>query len=279
MPVTFDVRGYARTAQGSLRGELDLDAIALSPRALAARETIATLAELEGATMTHLRNVLVTSTHKDARVTAFLVSWAYEKYWIADALRRISGAGPAEAVGAGRVGTAPVGAGPGPVRRALAGFVQGPDIVGAHLALGQVDDLVLDLAYERLQHDAETGADEDSGDDAEVGGDGAADVVVATLGGAVARIRSIKARHSAFFEGETRSRLAGSARASRLARRELRRSAWPLGAAAVTKAERLALVRFAVPTRDRRERLAHDIRSVPGLDRRTADAVVRRLGA
>ena len=39
--------------------------------------------------MAHLRNVLVTPTHKDARVTAFLVTWAYEKFWIADALPAI----------------------------------------------------------------------------------------------------------------------------------------------------------------------------------------------
>ena len=36
--------------------------------------------------MEHLRNLLVTATHKDARVTAFLVTWAFEKFWMADAI-------------------------------------------------------------------------------------------------------------------------------------------------------------------------------------------------
>ena len=39
--------------------------------------------------MQHLRTVLVTPTHKDARITAFLTTWAFEKYWIADALSAI----------------------------------------------------------------------------------------------------------------------------------------------------------------------------------------------
>lgn len=39
--------------------------------------------------MSSLRNVLVTPLPKDARVTAFLVTWAFEKFWIADALQLV----------------------------------------------------------------------------------------------------------------------------------------------------------------------------------------------
>ena len=74
-PTAFDVREFARTAQGSLRDELDLAAIAGAPLPRDIERTLAALAALEGATMAHLRNVLVTSTHKDARVTAFLVTF------------------------------------------------------------------------------------------------------------------------------------------------------------------------------------------------------------
>ncbi|GAA1966314.1 hypothetical protein [Agromyces allii] len=261
-PAPFDVRGFARTAQGSLRDEFDLEAIARAGLAPECRRTLAALAELEGATMAYLRNVLVTATHKDARVTAFLVSWAYEKYWIADALRRIAGEAEDPEDRAAGIATS----GRGPVRRALAGFVQGFDVIGAHLALGYVDDLVLDLAYARLA---------------------AAAIPIATdpgaagpaLGDLIARIRAIKSRHTAFFEGETCRRLGASPRAARLARREIRRSPWPLGGAAVGAAERAAFVRFATSDGAAVAALARGIRSLPGLDDRTATAVVRRLGA
>ncbi|ANJ27303.1 hypothetical protein [Agromyces aureus] len=250
-PAPFDVRGFARTAHGSLRDELDLVAIADGGMATEARRAIAVLADLEGATMTHLRNVLVTATHKDARVTAFLVSWAYEKYWIADALRQIVGdAGEGERRESDAATT-----GRGPIRRAVAGFVQGFDVIGAHLALGYVDDLVLDLAYARLA------ATENP-----------------ALGEAVARIRAIKSRHTEFFEGETRLRLTASPRAARLARREIRRSPWPLGGGAVGPADRKAFARFAAADGAVLGSLARGIRSIPGVDDRTAAAVVRRMG-
>ncbi|KQM83771.1 hypothetical protein [Agromyces sp. Leaf222] len=268
-PAPFDVRGFARTAQGSLRDDLELDAMAQAGLARDAVRTVATLAELEGATMEHLRNVLVTPTHKDAMVTAFLVSWAYEKYWIADALRLIAGAtgardaaaNPSTHTAAATTGRA--SAGRGPIRRSLAGFGQGPDVVGAHLALGFVDDLVLDLAYARLAAEAIDGAGTPN----------------PAFGDAIARIRTIKLRHTEFFAGEARRRMAASSRAARLGRGELARSAWPLGSGSVATGEREAFAQFAVADAESRSALARGIRSLPGVGERTTTAVLRRLGA
>ncbi|GAA1836131.1 hypothetical protein [Agromyces salentinus] len=268
-PAPFDVRDFARTAHGSHREGLDLEAIPDAALTREAVRTILTLAELEGATMAHLRNVLVTATHKDARVTAFLVSWAYEKYWVADALRAVAGA--AAPVGATRandasrpaVAAAPVRArGRGPIRRALAGFAQGSDVIGAHLALGCVDDLVLDLAYARLAGDVPTA-------------DGTPDPA---LGDAIRRIRAIKARHSAFFHEEATRRLETSPRAARLARRELSRAAWPLGAASVSDEDRRSFARFALGgDPGSASALERGIRSLAGIDERTAARVTGRL--
>ena len=84
----FDVRDFARTAQGSHRGQLDLDAITASGLGADAIRLLRLLRDLERSTMQRMRNLLVTATHKDARVTAFLTTWAFEKFWIADAPRR-----------------------------------------------------------------------------------------------------------------------------------------------------------------------------------------------
>jgi hypothetical protein len=278
-PAGFDVREFARTAHGSLRDDLDLASFAEAPLPADVRAELAALAVLEGATMAHLRNVLVTHTHKDARVTAFLVTWAYEKFWIADALRAIvdTSAGPSSGRPAGGRATPvpipPAGdaaqptdpepqratsGGRGPVRRAFAGFTQGWAVVGAHMALGLVDDLVLGAAYTRV---AESSAD-------------------AALHAAVERIVAVKRRHTQFFDEEVRRRLPTSARAARLARRELRRTTWPLGSAALAGDERMAFARFTFGGADGialAADLERAIAALPGVDARTAAIVLRGL--
>jgi hypothetical protein len=85
-PARFDVRGFARTAQGNHRETLRLDEFSTAPLSADSIRSVRYLARLESGTMEQLRNLLVTATHKDARITAFLVTWAFEKFWIADAL-------------------------------------------------------------------------------------------------------------------------------------------------------------------------------------------------
>jgi hypothetical protein len=269
-PGAFDVRAFARTAQGSLRDKLDLPAIAAEPLTPDIARTLAALAVLEGATMAHLRNVLVTSTHKDARVTAFLVTWAFEKFWIADALRAIveagAGADPSGDGRAGEPGRPPAStgdaasAGRGPVRRALAGFTQGWAVVGVHMAVGFVDDRMLRAAYLRVVEVAHS----------------------PSLAAAVDRLLRVKARHAEFFEAEARARLGASARAARLARRELRRTAWPLGRSALEPVELTAFARIAFGGDAGRVALGgleRVIRALPGIDARTAASVTASLTA
>lgn len=220
-PVPFDVREFARTAQGSLRDELDLQKIAAAGLPPDVERTLATLGVLEGATMARLRNVLVTSMHKDARVTAFLVTWAYEKFWIADALNAIVAVNTHAAAAAidpreSARRAAAVSTDRGPIRRALAGFAQGWAIIGAQTTIALVDDWMLREAYESTAESAGN----------------------APLRAAVERILAVKARHTRFFEHEARRRLAESSKAARLARRELRRTPWPLGASALTRPQR-----------------------------------------
>jgi hypothetical protein len=259
----FDVGEFTRTARGSLRDELDLSSIAaihVTPDVLLVLEA---LRDLEGATMAHLRNVLVTPTHKDARVTAFLVTWAFEKFWIADAIGAIVEA--TDANQRSRMGTDAAAAARGirrvrgPLRRSLAGFTQGESIVGAHATIGLVDDWILEGVYERISSDPDVGG---------------------PVTAALDAVLVVKARHTAFFEQEARRRLAASRRAARLARHELRRSRWPLGDAAIDAAHRRAVVRLAWSGTDGAERLASlegRIAELPGLGASAASAVGARL--
>jgi len=240
----FDVAAFTRSAHGNLRDAVDVEAIRVSPREA---QLLGILCVLEGATMAHLRNVLVTATHKDARVTAFLVTWAFEKFWVADALSSVSGSG-----------STPTGSLPGgPVRRATGGILAGRSIVGAHMVAGYLDDLVLDVAYDTVESDA-----------------------APPLRELLAVIRGTKSRHTAFFLSEATRRLASDQRSARLAERGIRREAWPIGAPLLDAATRDAFTAsvFGGDVRaDHAEHVAHAIAVLPGIRARTASELARTL--
>jgi hypothetical protein len=207
--MTFDVREFARTARGSHRSTLDLDALSHADVDADAARLIRTLRDLERHTMERMRNLLVTATHKDARVTAFLTTWAFEKFWIADALDAVLEATGHDVVspeGAARKSRVERAERRGPIVRAIVGNIAGPELVAAHVTTGLIDEWVTSAAYRRLGE------------------------VAAAVRSVADMIIEIKDRHVAFLLEDAQRRLAGSARARRLAIKEIRRSAWPVGA-------------------------------------------------
>ncbi len=210
--IPFDVRAFAHGATGSHRDELGLaeyQTRALPPDTL---RNLQHLRHLESATMRYLRQVLVTPTHKDARITAFLTTWAFEKYWMADGLAAIlehhgwspnstqaqTPAPPADRWRRLQDRFAPIG-------RSLVDNAVGDDIIAVHMAVGAIDEWIMHAAYRRV---AEL-------DDHP------------RLRRTVATFVEIKTRHLEFFEAEARERLAGSQRARRLTRSRLPRASWP----------------------------------------------------
>lgn len=208
----FDVRDYARTAVGNLREGLDLSAYADAPLTPETLRTIALLQAVERSTMQHLRTVLVTPTHKDARITAFLTTWAFEKYWIADALSGILGAH--DALPASKPRPAIVRFGRevaerfAPVRESLVANQIGVPMLAVHMATGAIDGWLTQAAYARIA-ELEPNAQ-----------------LVTTM----ETVIGIKARHLTFFEPQSEFRLGASAKAQSLTRKRLSRSAWPIGA-------------------------------------------------
>lgn len=211
----FSVRGFTRSAHGSHRSWLNLEAYGADPLDSATLQVIDLFSRLERSALHYLRSVLVTPTHADARVTAFLVTWAYEKYWLADALELVVGANPA---------TPGVVEDPGPAARlrrswhALAERVEpiresvvanliGEDVIAVHMITAALDEWIMQTGYQRL---AESSQHEE-------------------LRSTLTRLLGVKHRHSAFFAAQARDRLAGAPRAQALARRRLRRTALPLG--------------------------------------------------
>lgn len=208
---TFDIREFTRTARGNHRAELQLDAVTASGLGTDAIRLLRLLRDLERTTMQRMRNVLVTATHKDARVTAFLTTWAFEKFWIADALDAVLEATgddlhSSEKAGGLRRIVKERAERRGPVARAIRGNIDGPQIVAAHVTTGLADEWITQAAYRKLGELAES------------------------LHSIVDLVISIKDRHIRFLHEEAQRRLAASSRASKLARREVKQAVWPLGA-------------------------------------------------
>ncbi|THG28628.1 hypothetical protein [Naasia lichenicola] len=238
---SFDVRGYTRTAIGSHRDDLDLDGFAAQPLTPSTLRAIRSLERVERSTMHHLRNVLVTPTHKDARVTAFLITWAFEKFWMADALRAVLEAHAIEPLGeSSRRGGGAVFDRIRPIGTSLFTGAIGSDIVAVHMALGIADDWAMGATYETVASDAAN----------------------PTLDAVFARIAHVRARHAEFFEVQARDRLSRSLRSRSLTRARFRVATVPISSSALSADDRRAL--DTIVQRRATETLAR-IRTLPGL--------------
>lgn len=245
----FDIREFTRTARGSHRAELQLDEIRTQGLAPDSIRLLRLLRDLERSTMQRMRNLLVTATHKDARVTAFLTTWAYEKFWIADALDAVLEATgddlhSSEKVGVSRRIVTERAERRGPIARAIRANFDGPQIVAAHVTTGLTDEWITQAAYRKLGELA-TG-----------------------LHSVVDMVLSVKDRHIRFLAEEAQRRLAASGRASRLTRREIKQAVWPLGAVERSDEDRTFFEKivFGTPAGAAEARKISDLLAVlPGL--------------
>jgi hypothetical protein len=259
----FDVREFARTARGNHRETLQLSEYTATPLSPDTVRMVRYLGRLESATMEHLRNLLVTATHKDARVTAFLVTWAFEKFWIADALDAVL-----EANGQERFQDAPEGKvrksrsessdRRGPISRAVSAIRLGVPIIAVHTTTGLIDEWITRAAYLRL----------------------AAQSKSAALASTISMILDVKKRHEDFFDDESRRRLSEDPRAVKLTRKTLLSASWPIGAVDRADDDRSFFESYVFGGKagvTSRSGIASQVASLPGLDDRDGNAVARKL--
>lgn len=201
----FDVRAYARDPHELRPADLDSESLrGLAPETL---DVLAHLWCVERGLLDRLRDLLVTPTHAESRVTAFLTAWAYEQHWLAETLAAVLAAH-------GRTSREPADT-PGmrwrrtwderarPALGAVTSNLLGSDVTGGQMATGGLDTAVLAAVYRRL------GATEPR------------------LAGTARKIVRLKERHLAFFAEEAGARLAGGPNARRLARSGMAGWRWP----------------------------------------------------
>ena len=203
----FDVRGYAAAATGIRPETVDLEDFARHPLGERARGAVRLLVDAMSGTIAELRDILVTPSHLESRLTAFLTTRAFEHYWSAHTLSLV--ADPS------REGE-PLHAGlrPGdptrlelaawrPVRRAITSNLLGHDHVAQTTTIGLVDSLLTRRVAHRVPD-----LDDRLTDVAE-------------------RLAAITSTHADFYDEQAEIRLGGSWRARSIARLGLRAFAWP----------------------------------------------------
>lgn len=146
----FDVRAYTRDPL-DLREAPGPDPVGLTPSAL---DAVAYLWSVERAALDRVRDVLVTPTHADARVTAFLITWTFEQHALAERLAGVLGAN-------GRSAEPPSDSRRGRARRvwderaaptvaAVHSNLLGADVTSGHMAAGWLDAATTGLLHRRL---------------------------------------------------------------------------------------------------------------------------------
>lgn len=201
----FDVRAYMRDPYVLYPADLDMGTMSsLSEPTL---ETLSYLWTVESNALDRMRDLLVTPTHAESRVTAFLSTWAHEQHWLGATLQALlsTNVRPLQEPDDTQLGR---------IRRAwddryrptvaaIGTNLLNADITGAHMVTGWLDTAVVATVYRRL------GRMEPALED-----------LMCTVG-------RLKDRHMAFYAPEAHNRLADAASARRIARVAVRRWRFP----------------------------------------------------
>ena len=215
--MSFDVDAYAADARPVETADLDFDAFRRTPLSPEVLRCLRYMHDVESHTVCYLRDLLLTPSHRDPRVTTFLTAWAYEEHWHGVALGRVlaqHGEVAADRVASMRA-RLPRKDAVAPFLSAVGGAVAGDDFVALHMTWGAVNEWSTAAGYDRLAERA------------------GHPVLTELLG----RIKAQESRHIAFYATEARRRLADSRRAQWLTRFALRRLWAPVGSGVMPAAE------------------------------------------
>lgn len=216
--MAFDIAKYTRRSHAVEWDDLDLDEFRHRPLPPGTLRSLRYMCDVEYHTVCYLRDMLVTPSHKDPNVTAFMTMWNVEEFWHGEALAAVLAIHDVsvdydhlKAVRLKRGWRDRID----PITQSVASNVVGKDFVAVHMAWGAANEWSAITAYNRL---AEL---EDH------------PVLVSLL----ERIARQEANHVAFYTTQARERLAASKKARTLTRLALRKFWGPVGSGVMAESE------------------------------------------
>ncbi len=216
--MAFDITEFTRTSERVQWADLDLEAFRADPLPQESLRSLRYMADVEYHTVCYLRDVLVTPSHEDGEVSAFMTMWNREEFWhgeaLADVLRQHDVTLDYDQLKAKRL---KMGWRDklGPVKQSLLANLVGRDFIAVHMIWGAANEWSAVAAYTRLaqleRHP-----------------------VLAEL---LRRIARQESRHVAFYATQARTRLAESTRAQKVARYALQHAWGPVGTGVMAEPE------------------------------------------
>jgi hypothetical protein len=262
--VALDVDTYlGRAARLDMSG-IDLASFATSPLSPETLRCLRYMHDVECHTVCYLRDLLVTSAHRDPEMTTFLTLWNYEELFHGEAIANVLAA-HGELSGRARVTEHRRSLGARdrlmPLAHALASWVVGPSFGALHMTWGALNEWCTQAGYALLA--ARSGH--------------------ATLSELLRRIMRQEGMHIDFYSSRAARFLEASPRARRLTRLALLKLWTPVGASVMPDSEVRFVITHLFSGPDGLEmarRVDRRVDHLPGLsDLHLAERAVGRLAA
>jgi len=229
--------------------DIDFDEFRRTPLAPEVVRCLRYMHDVETHTVCYLRDLLVTSAHRDPTITDFLTLWNFEELWHGDALAMVLTAHGERRTA--RVENLRRGLGwkdrTAPLAHLAGSMLAGESFLAIHMTWGAINEWTTQAGYARL-------------------GARANHPVLSTLLG---RIMRQEGRHIDFYAGEAERRLHDDRRAQRLTRLALRRLWAPVGSSVMPAVEVRFLIEYLfgdVEGRAAAARIDRRIDRLPGLE-------------
>jgi rubrerythrin len=208
--MAFDIDKFTSTSVNVNWSDLDFDEFRTNPLPPSTLRALRYMCDIEYHTVCYLRDLLVTPSHKEEEVSAFMTMWNREEFWHGEALAAVLAAHDIT-VDFDELKATRLKLGwkdrLDPVKQSLMGNIIGKDFIAVHMIWGAANEWSAVAAYNRLA-DLENHP------------------VLAEL---LRRIAKQEARHVAFYATQARDRLAKSKKAQVLARFALSKAWGPVG--------------------------------------------------
>ena len=216
--MAFDISTYKNNSVRVKFDDVDYDSFRKRPLSPAALRTLRYMSDVESHTICYLRDLLVTPSHKDPEVTAFLTHWAYEEFWHGEALDEVL---RVHGMLADYAHIREVRLAQGikdrlaPINQAVAANIIGEDFVAVHMSWGAINEWSAHAAYARMMQR------EDHPE----------------LTKLLKRVQKQETRHLAFYASQAKDRLERSATARKLTRFAMKAFWGPVGSTIEPKRE------------------------------------------
>lgn len=248
--MAFDIANFTKGSQGVAWSDLDFEEFRRNPLPPDVLRSLTYMCHVEYYTVCYLRDILVTPSHRDPKVTAFLTMWNMEEFWHGEALAAVLRMHDVEIdfdeLQAMRMKKGWRDA-VSMIKQAITTNLVGMDFVAVHMIWGAANEWSAVTAYKRLAELQDH----------------------PVLGELLIRIARQEARHVAFYATQAKERLEKSRKAQILARFALRKYWGPVGSGTLDEVEVQHVMSHLMSGPDGRaaaRAIDRDISKMPGLE-------------